>query len=111
MTINENLVTAAIRHSEDMANNENFSHNGTDGSSHISRSQDAGYGTWVAENIAGQNPRNDGAAFQSWVNSTLGHRENMLNTTFNEVGIAVAGPSPSGMYYYTMRLGSQGAGC
>jgi uncharacterized protein YkwD len=65
----------------------------------------------VAENIAGKNPRDDNGAFQDWVNSTLGHRENMLNNTFDEIGIAVAGPSASGVYYYTMLLGSQGSGC
>lgn len=112
MSINESLVTAAIRHSEDMVTMANLVHNGSDGSSHISRAQDAGYSTtWVAENIAGKNPRDDNGAFQDWVNSTLGHRENMLNNTFDEIGIAVAGPSASGVYYYTMLLGSQGSGC
>jgi uncharacterized protein YkwD len=110
--INDSLAQAAVRHSEDMARNDSLVHNGSDGSSHISRAQDAGYSTtWVAENIAGQPGRNDDGAFQSWVNSTLGHRENMLNSTFDDIGIAVAGPSASGVYYYTMVLGSQGSGC
>ena len=111
LSINESLATAAIVHSEDMANNEFLGHQGSDGSWPSNRTGNTGYpGTFVGENALYRFDRDTGGAFQQWVDSQ-GHRDNMLNGGFDEVGIALAGPSAQSRTYYTMVLGSQGSGC
>jgi hypothetical protein len=77
-----------------------FSHNGPDGSTPASRIKAEGYsGTTWGENIAaGQ--RTPQAVMTAWMNSS-GHRANILNSSFKEIGIgcaAVSG-SPMGIYW------------
>ena len=53
LCLNSKLMAAAQAHSADQAANQNMSHDGSDGSSHIERAQRAGYdSTYVAENVS-----------------------------------------------------------
>ena len=84
---NENLETAARRHSEDMAAHNFFSHTGSDGSSFAERVSATGY-RWrrVAENVAaGQ--RDAETAIEGWIASP-GHCENLMNASYEEVGMS-----------------------
>ncbi len=94
VSYNPQLTTAARLHSEDMVSRNYFEHdapapapNGVDIGSRV---RAAGY-TWstVGENIA-QGDQNEAAVFQSWMNSD-GHRRNMLNPAFTEIGLARVG--------------------
>jgi len=77
-----------------------FSHNGPDGSTPASRIKAEGYnGTTWGENIAaGQ--RTPEAVMNAWMNSS-GHRANILNANFKEIGIgcATVSGSPMGIYW------------
>jgi len=80
------LTEAARAHAMDLACNLIFSHTGSDGSSPFDRMTRFGYRFWsAAENIAaGQ--ASAVAVVQGWMDSP-GHRENMLNPNFTEIGI------------------------
>ena len=74
---NDQLFEAALLHSEDMAENNYFSHDSQDGRSFIDRITSAGYSySTVAENIAA-GYSDAQAVVNAWMNSE-GHRENML---------------------------------
>ena len=81
------LESAALTHSTDMANNNFFSHTGSNGQSVGSRATQAGY-VWstVGENIAaGGSLSSVAAVVQAWVNSP-GHCENLMRSSFTELG-------------------------
>jgi uncharacterized protein YkwD len=104
LTYNGSLTSAAQSHSLDMACQNFFSHTGSDGSSPFDRMSWAGYSfSAAAENIfAGSGSYDSPAqAFDAWMNSS-GHRDNMLNPDYAEIGIGYAG-NPSGAYtgYFT----------
>ncbi|MFJ4874832.1 sigma-70 family RNA polymerase sigma factor [Streptomyces sp. NPDC088745] len=83
------LDTAAQRHSADMVARGYFDHTSPDGDGPGERVTAAGY-KWstYGENIAaGQ--RTPAAVMKAWMNSS-GHRANILNCAFKEVGIGVA---------------------
>lgn len=83
---NAALSEAAENHSLDMAEEDFFSHSGSDGDRVGDRARDAGY-DWamVGENIAaGQNTPEE--VVQAWADSP-GHRANMLNEDFTEIGV------------------------
>ena len=113
LRLNERLSRAARAHSQDMARNRYFDHNSRNGSSFVDRIRRTGYlngaRRWkVAENIAwGTNwlasPR---AIMKAWMNSP-GHRANILDGTYREIGIGVAtrtGPKA----IYTTDFGTRG---
>ncbi len=93
------LATAGRNHSADMACNGFFSHTGSDGSLPWDRVSALGYSySSIAENIfAGSS--NAQTAFNAWLNSP-GHRDNMLNPTYTEIGIGYRywADSPYGAY-------------
>lgn len=96
---NESLIRAARLHSHDMKTRDYFSHTNPDGEGPVERMRAQGFsgGTW-GENIAmGQSSA--AAAVQSWMSSQQGHCENIMNGSFNAVGIGYAAP------YWTMKLG------
>jgi uncharacterized protein YkwD len=72
-----------------MATNRNLSHQGSDGSTMRSRIDDTGY-DWMAigENVA-MGQTSPEAVMQSWMNSA-GHRRNILNPDFQELGVGYA---------------------
>jgi uncharacterized protein YkwD len=89
------LAAAAQAHSADMAANDYFSHTGRNGSTLGSRVTAAGY-RWssVGENIAKGQPT-PAAVMDAWMNSS-GHRANILNCGFRNLGVGLAydGRSP-----------------
>lgn len=81
------LESAARRHSKDMADNDHFSHTGTDNSSLADRVNDSGY-SWstIGENIAA-GYTSPGSVVEGWINSP-GHCANIMNANFQEMGVS-----------------------
>ena len=104
VTPSRSLSNAAYQHSRDMANNHYFSHYNRFGSGPGNREWSAGY-RWNAygENIAwGQ--RDASSVMNAWMNSP-GHRQNILNCRYRNVGVGVAYNS-RGVPYWTQDFGA-----
>ncbi|MEO0394488.1 MAG: CAP domain-containing protein [Cyanobacteria bacterium P01_A01_bin.137] len=86
LVLDTNLDETADKHSQDMAKKDYFSHTGKDGSKPWDRARREGYesGT-VGENIAA-GYSSAKAVVDGWIASP-GHRANMLNANYNEIGI------------------------
>jgi uncharacterized protein YkwD len=95
---NTALKTAAQKHSADMAKRNYFNHTGKDGRSPFDRMTDAGYAySAAAENIAaGQ--RTPADVVKGWMNSA-GHKANILNCTYSEIGVGYAKGGSYGTYW------------
>lgn len=108
LSMNSALTSAARAHSKDMAENNFFSHTGSDGSSPFDRMQRAGYSfTAAAENIYAGNGSNNsaGSAFSAWMSSE-GHRQNMLNSAYADAGVGYwCNASSDYGAYFTLNLG------
>ena len=87
----------------DMANNNFFSHTGSDGKSVDTRATRAGY-TWsaVGENIAAGIPLSSvSAVMEAWLKSP-GHCANIMSSTYTEFGAAkISNPSSTYNAYWT----------
>jgi uncharacterized protein YkwD len=111
LSLNKRLARAARRHARDMARRNYFSHDTLGGGSFVDRIRAEGYlkgaRSWVVgENLAWgsrgfSRPR---VVMRMWMNSP-GHRANILNGSFREIGIGVAydapvagGSKPAGTY-------------
>ncbi|MEV0808591.1 CAP domain-containing protein [Micromonospora sp. NPDC050200] len=94
--VDDKLMLAAQRHSQDQADHQNMSHTGSDGSDAGDRIDRVGY-TWrtYGENVA-WNQKTPAAVMDAWMNSP-GHRANILNCAFTEIGVGVA--SSNGPYW------------
>jgi Cysteine-rich secretory protein family/IPT/TIG domain len=89
LRIQPQLQQSAQKYAEQMAATSNFSHTGNDGSTPFSRMAAAGYrGTTMGENIA-RGFSNAESVMLAWMNSA-GHRANILNPGYTEIGIGVA---------------------
>ena len=101
------LETAAVGHSMDMANNNFFSHTGSDGQSVGYRATGAGY-TWssVGENIAaGLSLSSVSAVVQAWVGSP-GHCANLMRSNYTEIGASkFSNPASNYNVYWTQVFG------
>ncbi|MFD8410572.1 CAP domain-containing protein [Streptomyces sp. NPDC059650] len=88
LSTNSKLSAAARAYSDTMARAGVMSHTGPDGSTMTSRVEAAGY-KWsnLGENIARGQADAD-AVMKAWMNSP-GHRANILNCAFKEIGIGV----------------------
>ncbi len=88
LTANSLLTAAAAAHAADMASNGFFSHTGSDGSSSAERATRAGY-NWstIGENIA-MGATSAEQVMEMWMNSS-GHRANILNASFTEIGVGL----------------------
>lgn len=86
LTANAKLSAAARAYSDTMARSGVMSHTGPDGSTMTSRVEAAGYG-WsrLGENIA-RGQADAAAVMNAWMNSP-GHKANILNCDFREIGI------------------------
>ena len=86
LTLNSQLSATAQGHSEDMAANDFFSHTGLDGDRLGDRAEQNNYDyRALGENIAaGQ--RTPAQVVQGWIDSP-GHRANILNPNFTEIGV------------------------
>ncbi|MEO1523396.1 MAG: CAP domain-containing protein [Cyanobacteria bacterium J06633_2] len=86
LVIDQDLEEAADQHTRNMARQDFFAHKGKDGSTPANRARSAGYETgFVGENIAAgyTTPKQ---VVDGWISSP-GHRANMLNANYNEIGI------------------------
>ncbi|MBY8870904.1 hypothetical protein K7640_03490 [Micromonospora sp. PLK6-60] len=89
LTVDAKLTQAAQAHSQDQADHKKMSHDGSDGSDAGDRLDRVGY-AWRAygENVA-WNQQTPEAVMDAWMNSS-GHRANILNCGFTEIGVGVA---------------------
>lgn len=103
LTLNSQLNAAAQNHGRDMANNNHFSHTGTDGSSPGQRAVAVGYPSpYVGENIAwGQTSTEQ--VMRRWMESDA-HRRNILNPNYTELGVAFV-VAESGRPYWVQNFG------
>ena len=92
---NAELGTAAVRHTRDMVRRRYFSHDSPDGSDMVDRIRRAGYlrsaRTWgTGENIAwgGGYYATPASIVRGWMRSA-GHRHNILNGRFDDIGIGI----------------------
>ena len=93
---NDSAATVARNHSQDMSDNDYFSHTSLDGSSPWDRMAAAGLTySAAAENIAWGYWDGIDASY-GWINSS-GHRGNMLSTTVTNLGVGI----DSNCAYYT----------
>lgn len=90
LTLHPALITAAAAHAADMRARNVMSHTGADGSNPGQRMTRAGY-PWITygENIA-MGFQTAGGVMDAWLHSP-GHRANILNPNFKEIGIAKDG--------------------
>ena len=105
LNCDDRLVLAARNHSEDMVENNYFSHTSLDGRQFFTRITNAGY-LWsnAGENIAAGygTPQ---AVMNGWMNSS-GHRANILDSTFCDLGVGYAyGASTTYGDYWTQDFG------
>ena len=101
------LKTAALGHSMDMANNNFFSHTGSNGQSPGYRATQAGY-IWstYGENIAAGIPLSSvSAVMQGWIDSP-GHCANLMGPNFTNLGAAkYSNPSSTYNIYWAQMFG------
>jgi uncharacterized protein YkwD len=111
LKLNKKLSVAARRHARDMARRNYFSHETLGGGSFVDRIRRTGYlsgaRSWmVGENLAWGSHGNSrpSTIMRLWMNSP-GHRANILNGGFREIGIGVVydapvrgGGTPAGTY-------------
>ena len=96
------LDALARAHSADMINRHFFDHNNPDGQSPFDRMRAAGISyRAAAENIA-SGQRSAEAVMNAWMNSS-GHRANILNGTYTEIGIGAV-KSSGGTIYWTQEF-------
>lgn len=104
LKVNSKLMIAARKHSDAMARSNELTHT-LNGKGPADRVLAAGYRySMVAENIA-YNQRTPKAAVKSWMGSE-GHRANILNPKFREIGVGIA-YSTKGEPYYTEVFGTR----
>ncbi len=94
---NSALNNAAQGHSQAMALDDFFSHQGLNGSSPTQRAQAAGYAGGAGENIAAGHV-NAEHVMEQWMYSA-GHRDNILNANYQDIGV--------GYYYLADDRGTQ----
>lgn len=118
LAANTALNTAAVRHSQDMATNNFFSHTGSDGSSPGQRITQAGYSWYTyGENIAA-GYSSPSSVVAAWMGSA-GHRANILNNCFQDIGVGYVYDEtdtyPGGTWgythYWTMDLAARTYAC
>jgi uncharacterized protein YkwD len=105
LRMDDRLTAAARGHSADMAARGYFDHTTPEGVSFADRITKAGY-RWMAaaENIA-KGQRDPASVMNSWMNSP-GHRTNILNCGYKDIGVGLAydsGKTP----LWTQDFGSQ----
>ena len=102
LSANGALNNAAAAHSADQAARNQMTHTGSNGSNAGDRIRAAGYspGTW-GENIAA-GYSSSSSVVAGWMASS-GHRANILNPAFTQIGVASA-TAANGTRYWTMVL-------
>jgi uncharacterized protein YkwD len=106
LVVNTNLGSAAQSYSALMASTNCFGHTCGPVPDFSQRLVQAGYTGWTAlgENVAaGQQTADD--VFTSWMNSP-GHKANILNSSFREIGVGMAKGGSYGVYW-TQEFGAR----
>lgn len=105
VTENANLTKAADDYSDVLAASGKLSHTGPDGSTMVTRAEAAGYKGWstLGENIAMGHP-DAAAVMKGWMESP-GHKANILNCSFKEIGVGVH--SGDGGPWWTQDFGAR----
>jgi len=104
------LAAAARAHSAEMAQNNYFDHPGLDGSTPITRAQRAGYpSAYVGENLAAGYAQPE-QVVDEWMSEQPpndGHRQNVINCLYTEIGVGYAEKTGTNFrYYWTQDLGN-----
>jgi hypothetical protein len=104
LRLDARLAAAAAAHARDLAAHNRLSHRGSDGSSHIRRAERAGYGPYVAENVAaGQ--KTPAELMQAWLGSR-GHRSTMELDPATHYGFAHAvAPGTQYRHFWVLEVG------
>lgn len=109
LALNGQLNVAADNHSEDMAARNYFDHSSPEGEGPGARIADAGYqGRGWGENIA-VGYGSAASVVEGWMNSP-GHRANILNCGYNELGVGYAQGASNGYtqgIYWTQVFGTR----
>jgi hypothetical protein len=88
LKIDERLNTAAFMKAQDMIENDYFEHSSPSGVTPWDWFDKAGYGyVWAGENLAAHFFDTQ-SVFEAWMASPS-HRENILNSNFKDIGVAV----------------------
>lgn len=104
LKMNEILAGIARNHSANMANHQHLSHT-VKGKGFAARIKEAGYPVARAgENVA-RSRRSLSHVMDMWMKSPS-HRKNILNPSFEEIGIGVT-MTPSGDRYFAQVFGTQ----
>jgi len=86
LVCDDDMARAARLHSQDMCDQDYFSHTGLDGRSPFDRMRDQGVSYRTAgENIA-MGQRTPSAVHTAWMNSP-GHRRNIMNDAYGRIGV------------------------
>jgi uncharacterized protein YkwD len=86
---NEKLNQAALAKAQDIIKNQYFAHESPGGAGPAELAERASYDYLeIGENLAMGNFENDKAVVDAWMNSS-GHRANILNSKYKEIGVAV----------------------
>ncbi|MFQ6087765.1 MAG: CAP domain-containing protein [Candidatus Methanofastidiosia archaeon] len=95
LTLNETLSQVALEHSKDMMDNDYFAHTSLDGRTPAQRVFDSGYydnysgAQAIGENLTMHSGEVNVAQAHTALMESSGHRENILNPNFNEVGMGI----------------------
>lgn len=101
----EKITQAALRHSNDMADNNFFSHTGSDGSTAGDRLEDACYKWWAYGEIIAAGYTTPASVVDAWMGSS-GHRGIILDPQYTEFGAGYAYKSSSRYkHYWTVDFG------
>jgi hypothetical protein len=99
LSYNQELTVAARRHSQDMGDQNYFDHTSLDGRKFNERITDAGYNYQTCgENIAAGYATPE-AVVEGWMNSD-GHRANILDPDYCDIGVGYAAVDGSQYYHY-----------
>ena len=101
LSVNAKLDGVATAYARDLVEGSYFSHTGRDGSSSLERVRRSGYLTAGAGYVVGENLAwgtgvlaTPAAITRAWMNSP-GHRQNILNPDYRELGIGIAAGNPA----------------
>ncbi|EAW38663.1 CAP domain-containing protein [Lyngbya sp. PCC 8106] len=86
LSLNSQLVMAAENHSENMALQDFFDHQGVNGDDVSDRISIIGYNYFTAGENIGAGYSTPETVVEGWINSP-GHRANLLNPDFTEIGV------------------------
>lgn len=107
LAFNPKLIQAARGHSQDMVTRNFFAHVNPSGQDPTARTTAAGYDVGVGENIDGGGATSGDDVLMSHfafmvdfdnldTSNPIGHRQNVLNSTYSEIGIGISGPRYGG---------------